>query len=240
MIRAAGLDHLESVRAAHAGEHWDAGSPDVLLRRAQADLHIATGQGQHALRAIDGRDAANPLLVVPAALVHLLAGDTDTAGNLPPRRWPRTTCRPAPGLNCCWSTPPRFGWWIQQKARRLVRQALAIHRRAGLLRAYTVIASATLAELLTEAGDELDSAASARLTHHRTVYPSRIQLITLTSRQRAVLAALVTTSSRQDIASQLQVSVNTVKTQLRTLYQKFGTTTREATLQKAYEEQLLS
>lgn len=33
--------------------------------------------------------------------------------------------------------------------------------------------------------------------------------------------------------------MNTVKSQLQTLYQKFGTTTREATLQKAYEEHLL-
>ena len=57
--------------------------------------------------------------------------------------------------------------------------------------------------------------------------------------EQAVLEALATTGSRQAIADSLFVSVNTVKTQLASIYQKFGSTTRAETLAKAREHELL-
>ncbi len=54
-----------------------------------------------------------------------------------------------------------------------------------------------------------------------------------------MLDALAATSSRQAIAASLFVSVNTVKTQLSSVYQKLGSSTREEALRNAREHQLL-
>lgn len=59
--------------------------------------------------------------------------------------------------------------------------------------------------------------------------------IELSARERAVLGELVTTGSRAEIAARLFVSVNTVKTQLRSLYQKLGASDRDAALLRAVE-----
>ena len=54
-----------------------------------------------------------------------------------------------------------------------------------------------------------------------------------------MLEALAGTGSRQTIADSLFVSLNTVKTQLESIYRKVGATTRSETLAKAREHDLL-
>jgi len=62
----------------------------------------------------------------------------------------------------------------------------------------------------------------------------------LTAREIALLRALARPgASRADVAAQLHVSLNTVKTQLRLLYRKLGVTDRETALAVALERQLL-
>ena len=56
---------------------------------------------------------------------------------------------------------------------------------------------------------------------------------TLTPRETAVLQALFAHESRTDVADALFVSVNTVKSQLRSLYTKLGVSTREQALARA-------
>ncbi|HJB63317.1 MAG TPA: helix-turn-helix transcriptional regulator [Candidatus Microbacterium pullistercoris] len=55
----------------------------------------------------------------------------------------------------------------------------------------------------------------------------------LTPRESAVLCALFTHESRTELADALFVSVNTVKSQLRSLYAKLGVSTREQALARA-------
>src|SRR5690606_38126302 len=64
---------------------------------------------------------------------------------------------------------------------------------------------------------------------------SRPALVELSQRELMVLRALATTTSRTAIAERLEVSVNTVKTQLRSLYQKLGVSDRESALERARE-----
>jgi LuxR family maltose regulon positive regulatory protein len=56
---------------------------------------------------------------------------------------------------------------------------------------------------------------------------------TLSRREQIVLHALFTTGSRAQIAENLFVSVNTVKTQMRSLYAKLGVSTRDEVLARA-------
>lgn len=85
-----------------------------------------------------------------------------------------------------------------------------------------------------------DGAAAARLDAVTAdVMPTRISRIALTSRESVVLAALMATSSREEIGRRLSVSVNTVKTQIRHIYRKLGVNDRAAALRAAIEHQLL-
>lgn len=65
------------------------------------------------------------------------------------------------------------------------------------------------------------------------------RVVRLTPRELTVLAELVRTDSRASIASRLVVSENTVKSQLRALYQKLGARDRAGALRKASELGLL-
>lgn len=62
----------------------------------------------------------------------------------------------------------------------------------------------------------------------------------LTSRERAVLLLLPTMMSNAEIADELFVSVNTVKAHLKSLYRKFGATSRRQAVVRARELGLLS
>ena len=87
---------------------------------------------------------------------------------------------------------------------------------------------------------EMDPGDKAILDRASPVYPDRLVFVELSEHEYSVLKALATTPSRQAIADSLFVSVNTIKTQLASIYQKFGTTTRAETLAKAKEHELLT
>ena len=65
-------------------------------------------------------------------------------------------------------------------------------------------------------------------------------LISLTKSERALIEALERTASRREIAETRYVSLNTIKTQMRALYQKLGTTSRDDTLARVRELGLLA
>lgn len=68
----------------------------------------------------------------------------------------------------------------------------------------------------------------------------RHSAIVLSERERVVLRALVSTGSAAEIADSLFVSVNTVKSQLRTLYRKLGVSSREDALAIAAAQRLMA
>ena len=90
---------------------------------------------------------------------------------------------------------------------------------------------------LAEGELEPDDAATLRRQH--AVYPQRLVLIELSDHELAVLQALASTASRQTIADLLFVSVNTVKTQIASIYRKMGLGTRAEALAIARELGLL-
>jgi LuxR family maltose regulon positive regulatory protein len=74
---------------------------------------------------------------------------------------------------------------------------------------------------------------AARLSRQAPVYPDDLALVQLSPQELSVLNALARTGSRQAIADSLFVSVNTVKTQLASIYQKLGSSTRQEALERA-------
>ncbi|WP_382308660.1 LuxR C-terminal-related transcriptional regulator [Herbiconiux sp. UC225_62] len=73
----------------------------------------------------------------------------------------------------------------------------------------------------------------------RSFLPSVLARTRLTDREATVLHQLVQTGSTAEIASALFVSINTVKSQLRSLYRKLGVASREEALVAAAERGLL-
>ncbi len=62
----------------------------------------------------------------------------------------------------------------------------------------------------------------------------------LTERERVVLEAMMRLRTRPQIAADLHVSTNTVKTQLQSIYRKLGVTSRESAIERAIELDLLA
>lgn len=98
--------------------------------------------------------------------------------------------------------------------------------------------SAMELELLTGAWLELGvpnppSAATALM-------PVSLSMVTLTPREASILATLANTGDRSEIARIHFVSLNTIKTQLRSLYKKLGVSSREEALLVAHQEHLLN
>ncbi|MHA7271108.1 helix-turn-helix transcriptional regulator [Arthrobacter sp. HLT1-20] len=69
--------------------------------------------------------------------------------------------------------------------------------------------------------------------------PSALSMIALTPRERSILDTLARTADRAEIARLHFVSLNTVKSQLRSLYKKLGVSSREEALLVANQEKLL-
>jgi LuxR family maltose regulon positive regulatory protein len=72
-----------------------------------------------------------------------------------------------------------------------------------------------------------------------SVLPDSVRIVTLTDRENVVLNQLAHTGNTAEIAAALFVSVNTVKSQLRSLYRKLGAGSREEALLVAREGRLL-
>ncbi|UAJ80115.1 hypothetical protein IT072_03430 [Leifsonia sp. ZF2019] len=82
-------------------------------------------------------------------------------------------------------------------------------------------------------GDQRSFPAGSWLSEQSTSHP-------LTRRERAVLAELLIHETRADLAESLGVSINTVKTQLRSLYRKLGASDRRTAIVRALESGIIT
>jgi LuxR family maltose regulon positive regulatory protein len=69
--------------------------------------------------------------------------------------------------------------------------------------------------------------------------PSAVQVAALTDREQQILRYLSSTLSNTEIASELYLSVNTVKTHQRMIYRKLGADGRRDAIRRAKELRLL-
>ncbi|WP_138843060.1 helix-turn-helix transcriptional regulator [Rhodococcus pyridinivorans] len=111
------------------------------------------------------------------------------------------------------------------EARGHLERAVTFSRHTGMLRPFVLLPPAmqrTLAELGVELPLDLSRTAARFPT-----FPAYRPLLALTARERAVLDALLSGRTVAAIAASQFVSVNTIKTQLRSLYRKFGVHNRK-------------
>ncbi len=228
------LNELDETRARYQSWIGDGGIAGPLLANAEADLLISLGWGNQARAIIDGRYSGHPLLQVTSARLALLTGHPQDAlvtgsGTTWTRKAPARFQREMLLLHAVANL--RIG--DLDAAAVLLRRAV---RRARSGHALRVFATVPTQEFAVLAGRVPESVA---LIQHRlvratsSIYPATITVVTLTERETLVLKEVARGQTMPQIAETLYVSYNTVKSQMRTLYQKLGAGSRPAAIIRA-------
>jgi LuxR family maltose regulon positive regulatory protein len=229
---AASLAVLDSTVGSHPRAMAEKAADSVLLARARADLLLAEGQGQHAHGILaDHNPEKNPILAVPLVRLNLLAGDPIEASRIAANLlWLETIDHRSRQELLLLRAVAAHRTGDLTTSIEMSRRALALYQHTRLLRPFGTIDRADLDDLLGTAGLSLDAEDLARIDAHPNPFSRTVTLIRLTPREQLLVAALATIDSRQQIADRMYVSLNTVRTQLATLYRKLGVNTREEAL----------
>ncbi|MET7516016.1 LuxR C-terminal-related transcriptional regulator [Streptomyces sp. NPDC005480] len=217
---------------------WAAGHEALVASAA----HVAEGRPERAAEVLQGVSGDQPVCAVEAARLLLAAGRPEAAVSLLDsidtggRTGPGVTVRAALVRG-----QAAQGAGDDATARRLVTQALLGARRERLRRPFLdarpwirpLLSAAPLQEL---AADWLTPAPSRRGEPATTdARPPQLVAGELSGRERDVLERLALMMSTEEIAADLYVSVNTVKTHLKSVYRKLGVNRRNEAVRRARE-----
>lgn len=226
-----GLQRLESLVTARGKEGTRAASRRR-LSAARIELHLALGAAERAQSVFEqdaaGGDFPSVVLAARIALVgdrpfealRLLARTESVAPNARLRAEAAAVTAAATALTA--------GGVAAARPLRVLAAVLDDRRLRSPL---TRLPPEALAAVL----DRLPSAPSGVAS----VFPPRPIRPRLSGRERVVLAALHSGDAIPAIADELGVSVNTVKTQLRSLYRKLGVADRAAAIARSHDLGLL-
>jgi LuxR family transcriptional regulator, maltose regulon positive regulatory protein len=216
-----------------------------LISAVDADVLVAAGRGTDALRAADeARRLGWADVALVEAKLALSDGDPGRALELTADALASTTrmLRPSTAIELrALSAVASHQRGNDDVALELVEQALSLAEPEGYLSPFLSVGAA-LRELLVrriragtahrslagELGEALDPQAAGP-PEHRTA----LLLEPLSDRETAVLRYLPTALSKAEIASEMFVSVNTVKTHMKNIYRKLDVTDRSHAVRRA-------
>ncbi|MET8091421.1 LuxR C-terminal-related transcriptional regulator [Micromonospora sp. NPDC005220] len=223
-----------------------------LLRAVEAELRAARGDLDSARDLLAGAvdEGADPVLAVALAKVQLLAGDAAAAERTLPdwqaptaRTWPLPVRLDAGLLDAVLADRAGDG----RRAGRILERTLDLAGPQGCRRAFTraeppvrdLLAAhldagtahfALVSDLVRGAGQSTTGAAAG---------PKGALDEPLTERELTILRYLQSILSNVEIASELSLSVNTVKTHVRNIYRKLDATRRREAVRRARELRLI-
>ncbi|MEV8442459.1 LuxR C-terminal-related transcriptional regulator [Actinosynnema sp. NPDC051121] len=229
------LAHLGALPLAHAPGLVGQGTASRVLRRAHVELLIAAGQPTRALRLIKEADPQGSWLALPAARLRLLNGEYEAVRAMAARTpWHETASRRDARQMVLLKAIAAVRMGDRDEARRSL--ALLRHVRAP----DEVLSLASLSpsdrdEVVRLGELPLTDEAARRLARARPVFPDRVELVELTNREQVVLTELEAGLTVTEVARKLVVSVNTVRTQVKSAYRKLSASSREGALMRAHE-----
>lgn len=220
----ADLDRLLAAESTHPAALARTGRNLDLITHAKVRLHLLTGDTAGALAATDGLPPQPGALVARA--VALLANDLNqSVVTIAKDVHPLVTRHPR------WRSKlyaveaialARLG--LRDPAIVATRRVLESVRRLGLLSSLTLLSSADLA-LLEEMADGDQSEAFERVLAFASPRV-HVPVSSLTERERVVLELIGLGRSTAQIAAELFLSSNTIKTQTASIYRKLGAESR--------------
>ncbi|WAL63825.1 LuxR C-terminal-related transcriptional regulator [Amycolatopsis cynarae] len=232
---AASLVHLGTLRLSHAPALVDQGTAVRVMRRAHVELLIATGQATRALRMIKETEPQASWLALPATRLRLLNGEYEAVRAMASRTsWHETTSRRDARQMLLLKAIAALRMGDREEARRSV-ELLSRLRSPEEVLSLASLSPADRDDLFRLADIPVSDEAAQRLALARPVFPERVHLVELTNRERAVLTELEAGGTLAQVARTLVVSVNTVRTQVKSVYRKLGASSREDALMRAYE-----
>ncbi len=135
--------------------------------------------------------------------------------------------------------PTETAYTLIQRGEVLLATGDAAGARACAEEARALLSAARDAVHICTMVDDLDARAGGALAAPAASPAPTVDAGDLTDRELAVLRRLTGDGSAREIAADLYVSHNTVKTQMRSIYRKLGVATREEAVRRARERGLL-
>lgn len=235
-----GLRELEAARVAHAQRLQPGTIAEVIMASHRANLLLAQGEGNRARATLQKVDERHPLIRAVHARIAMLRGDYDHAlvvtAMLDDRD--RAHARALRELRViaaiCYLKIGEMG-----RAKRQFQHFIA-DEGPGKLRALALVDRGLLIELVEtlQVGE-----AELELVQQRvpeSVFVERINLATLTPREQLVLGLLQREMTVVEIANELVVSTNTIKSQMRSLYRKLDVNSRTDAVKRGLEYGFIS
>ncbi|KOT41337.1 LuxR family transcriptional regulator [Streptomyces caelestis] len=231
----AALEAVEPEVPADAVSPWARGQTALVAAAA----HLAEGRTETAAELLREVPDAPPACAVGAARVRLVTDGADAAVRLLDRARPEGRAGPAVTVR---ATLVRAQAADEAgdgaRARRLVARALAEARRERLRRPFTE-AGPWIRRYLGTAPPPAGRRTPGAGPSPRPDEPPPPVVEELSGREREVLRRLALAMSTEEIAADLYVSVNTVKTHLKNVYRKLSVNRRNEAVRRARELGLL-
>ncbi len=253
------LRRVDMACNAHVGLTGGGGAAQALLLAARLELLLALGRGNRVLTLLE-QDAGHRLSLLAVARAWLLTGRPDTALMVLARPGPSPVhgVHVVEGQVLLAQVQLRLG--RRAAAGEAFRRALLRAGSTGAVRPFTTLPADERDELTELAGGAGSSGSAgstgstgstgsagaapdvpdpARVQAARQVFPAQATLVTLSERERVVLFHLAQGLTSGQIAQALFVSVNTVKSQVRSVYRKLEVGSRPEAIARGYELDLL-
>ncbi|MDQ0579641.1 LuxR C-terminal-related transcriptional regulator [Streptomyces rishiriensis] len=231
----AALEAAERAVPATVVSPWAAGQTALVV----SAVHLAEGRPETAVEVLRAVSGEQPACAVAAARAHLAAGRPGVAIDLLDDVRPQGRAGPAVTVRALLvraQAADRAG--DAATARRLVAQALREARRDGLRRPFGE-AGPWIRPLLDAMAPRVRRADRGAPGAAASDGPPLPLVEELSGRERDVLSRLALTMSTEEIAADLFVSVNTVKTHLKSVYRKLAVNRRNDAVRRARELKLL-
>ncbi|MDQ0727813.1 LuxR C-terminal-related transcriptional regulator [Microbacterium sp. W4I20] len=224
------IDRVQSDRRRYADWLGESSVLGPLLAQAEGELLLSVGQSQRARQAI-GSDRSQPAVAVAEARIELVGGAFDRAAR-----------HAASALGKRLSTRNRTdALAILAVAQLHLSEPDAAVQTAAHLSDSLQASGLRLAGLSIEREDRARLGLEPLDDGHGAREPFAIddQRIRITRQQAVVLQGLEKGWSLREIATHEHLSLNTMKTHARGLYQRLGVTNRDEAIARAYEAGLL-
>ncbi|WP_308257065.1 LuxR C-terminal-related transcriptional regulator [Rhodococcus sp. DMU2021] len=211
--------------------HRLTGISAVLVDAARADLHLALGEARAARELVDS--STHPLTAPARARLRLLGGDPGGAEVIVHRGDAAREHCPAVGAELALiGSVASLRLGRRTDARRHLQRAVVLAEHAGVTRPFVGVPPSAVRDILS-LGVDLPIDLDPAMAEYGIFREIRV-VVRLTPRERAVLDALLAGGTASTIAKEQFVTLNTVKTQLRSLYRKLGVHSREEAIAQAH------